>query len=93
MENADHLEDPSDGGGNGVGDAIEQVDEVDYSKMKKAEYGCIWLYTAVYSHIQDIQKVDFCIQIIWFKRYLDEMVLDDMKGTLPLHVCYFRADT
>jgi hypothetical protein len=46
-----------------------------------AVYGCIWLYTAVYSHIQDVQKVDFCIQIIWVKRLLDEMVLDDMKGT------------
>ena len=46
-----------------------------------AVYGCIRLYTAVYSHTQIIQKVDFCIQIIWIKRYLDEMVLDDMKGT------------
>jgi hypothetical protein len=25
--------------------------------------------------------VDFCIQMIWVKRYLDEMVLDDMKGS------------
>ena len=49
--------------------------------MYMAVYGCIWLYTAVYSHIQDVQKVDFCIQIIWVKRYLDELVLDDMKGT------------
>ena len=39
MEQADHIEDPSDGGGDGdgvgVGDAIEQVDEVEYSKMKR----------------------------------------------------------
>ena len=49
--------------------------------MYMAVYGRIWLYMAVYSHILIIQKVDFCIQIIWIKRYLDEMVLDDMKGT------------
>ena len=53
-----------------------------YCTMYMAVYGCIRLYTAVYSHTQIIQKVDFCIQIIWIKRYLDEMVLDDMKGTL-----------
>jgi hypothetical protein len=51
--------------------------------------GCIWLYTAVYSHIQDIQKVDFCMQIIWVKRYLDEMILDDTKGTSATHQANF----
>ena len=39
LEQADRIEDPSDGGGDGdgvgVGDAIEQVDEVEYSKMKR----------------------------------------------------------
>ena len=53
-----------------------------YCTMYMAVYGCIRLYTAVYSHTQIIQKVDFCIQIIWIKRYLDEMVLDDMEGTM-----------
>jgi hypothetical protein len=48
----------------------------------------IWLYTAV-----GRPKVDFCIQIIWLKLYLNETVLDHIKGTcLHFHLVHCSSN-
>ena len=57
-------------------------------------YILIWLYTAIYSSNFGRPKVDFCIQIIWLKWYLNETVLDHIKGTrLHFHLVHCSSNS